>query len=258
MDTSSEKPGSYTAELVVLGGYILFFCLAAILYFVFLISFTRNLQKSPSQTNVFATNLPPQTPIPSIPLDYEPGSLPIFREDFDNNQNGWTGDPDLTSREFKDGKLYIESLDENSYALTSCSKCPFLKEPFFFTVELSTDQLTDGGFGVVFNMQYTRNNFYLFRINLESKKYFLSRYNADNWSRRMTGITDQIQSYPVVNKLGIYVNKGMVEFYINGKLIDTYQDSGTSFQSGQVGLYVNDTGFKLIVDNLIIDKIEGK
>ena len=74
----------------------------------------------------------------------------------------------------------------------------------------------------------------------------------------MTGIADQIQPYPAVNKLSIYVNKSMVEFYINGKLIDTYQDAGTSFQSGQVGLYVNDTGFRLIADNLIIDKIEGK
>jgi hypothetical protein len=258
MGPSSEKPESYTAELVVLAGYIFFFCLAVILYFIFLISFTRNLQKSPSQINSFATNLPPQTPIPSIPLNYEPGSLPIFREDFDNNQIGWTGDPDLASREFKDGKLYIESLDENSYALTSCSKCPILREPYIFTVELSTDQLTDGGFGVVFALQYTRDYFYLFRINLESKKYFLSRYYEDNWSRRMTGIADQIQPYPAVNKLSIYVNKSMVEFYINGKLIDTYQDAGTSFQSGQVGLYVNDTGFKLIADNLIIDKIEGK
>jgi len=258
MDIFSEKQEGYTAEILVLAGYILFFCLAAILYFAFIISFTRNLQKSPSQINVFATNLPPQTPFPSIPLDYEPGSLPIFREDFDSNQNGWTGDQHLTSLEFKDGKLYIESLDENSYALTSCSECPFLKEPYFFSVELSTDRLTDVGFGVVFVMQYARNNFYLFQINLESKKYFLFRYNADNWSRRMTGITDQIQSYPSVNKLSIYVNKSMVEFYINGKLIDTYQDSGTSFQSGQVGLYVNDTGFKLIADNLIIDKIEGK
>ena len=65
---------------------------------------------------------------------------------------------------------------------------------------------------------------------------------------------------------GKHYPKSPVGQLISGKLYgeniwfskDGTFTAGSSFQSGQVGLYVNDTGFRLIADNLIIDKIEGK
>ena len=75
---------------------------------------------------------------------------------------------------------------------------------------------------------------------------------------RMAGISDWIKSYPLSNTLGLYVDKNYLEFYINRKLVDTYQDSGMSLQGGEMGFYADDSGFHLIVTNFSIDKVGGQ
>lgn len=72
----------------------------------------------------------------------------------------------------------------------------------------------------------------------------------------MAGTTEYIRPHPNANTLSVYVDKSYIELYINGKFVDTYQDTGTSFQGGQFGVFIDDKG-SLIVDNLIIDKIGG-
>jgi hypothetical protein len=109
----------------------------------------------------------------------------------------------------------------------------------------------------VFRLLGSRD-FFLFQVNTAAQKYFLYHHFIDDWSLRMSGRTDQIQPYPAINRIGLYVNVGSLEFYINGKIVDTYRDTGTSFQSGGFGFYVDDAGFKLIVDNLTVDKAGGK
>lgn len=256
MSAETKQKASYIAEYIIGAGYLLFLCLAfglcsTVYYFAYL-------QPKPAPVNLFATSLPPTTPSPSIPSNYGSGAINIFKENFDDDRNSWISDQESSAYEFRDGKLIIESLDDNSYVLATCAKCPYLNEPYYLQVELSTDKLVDKGFGVVFKLLYTRKNFYLFEINPAAKTYFLyHRFNED-WSLRLSGRAHQIQSYPAINRLGIYVNKGLLEFYINGELVDTYQDSGTSFQSGENGFYVDGAGFKLIVDNFIVDKAGGK
>lgn len=255
MNVEPKEKISYIPEFIVVLGYILFLVLFVILC-AFLVYF-RSPQNS-SQLNDFATSLPPITPSPSIPLTYVPEATHIFQDMFDRNQNSWTDEQDPSMYRFRDGKLVIESNDDGNYVLASCSKCPYLEEPYYLQADLSTDKLIDEAFGVVFKLLYSHENFYLFEINPAAQKYFLYHRTKDNWSLRMSGKTQRIASYPAVNRIGIYINKGTIEFYINEKIVDTYEDNGTSFQSGGFGFYANDAGFKLIIDNLTVDKAGGQ
>ena len=98
-------------------------------------------------------------------------------------------------------------------------------------------------------------DFYVFQINAEAKNYYVSHHSTNNWLLRTSGESDLIRSYPSANTLGIYVNKDSLEFYINGKIANSYQETGISFQSGAIGFYVDSPGFKVIVENLAVYRI---
>lgn len=256
MDFSPGKQPKHTAEIIIVIGYVLFlFLFIVICIFLFYLTFSQN---APPAPNILATSLPALTPSSSIPSDYQPGTFNIFKDNFDDFQNNWGDNQEPSTYEIKDGKLYFKSRDDGKYAIAHCGRCPILNEPYYLQADLVTDKLVDEGFGIVFKFLYGRADFYLFEINPAANKYYLYHHSSDDWSLRMSGRTDQIQPYPAVNRLGLYINKGSLEFYINGKIVDTYHDTGTSFQSGQFGFYVNDAGFKLIVDNLTVDKAGGK
>jgi len=254
MGQLTEKPANYIAEFLVIVGYIIFFCLASILYFFFISSYTKNVPKSSTPVNVFATNLPPTTPIPHISSVDQLSAIKLFEDDFTTDQNHWSRDMNAYNESVSGGKLILESLLDNNYAITGCGLCPKLKEPFYLQADFATTTSTDKNFGFVFNLNYSNKTFYMFQINTEAKKYFFYNRTTDNWSLLTAGESDQIKSFPTANALGVYVDQGVVEFYINGEFIDSYYQSGYSFYDGNFSFYVDNSGFKMVVDNLIINK----
>lgn len=256
---SNEKQKRYIPEIMVALGYILLICLVPIT-FIGLYYYTTPKNAPDETVHVFATNLPPATAVSLLPADYILAENNIFTEEFDDNQNSWRDNQDPYAFEIKDGKLFIESQNPNQYVLASCASinCNWLNEPFYLQVEFATQDLYRKTYGVLFKMNYARENFILFAINSDRREYFLFNHNITyGWSTRLAGKTDKIQPHPNVNTLGLYVNKTYIELYINGEFIDTYQDTGTSFQSGQFGVFIDNSGV-LIIDNLIIDKIGGQ
>jgi len=253
MDIPSENKGNYTKEILLVAGYILFFCLASILcitYYYFAYS-----QQQPARINVFATSLPAITPSPHIPLADQSEVTRIFEDDFSDDQNHWKRDIDKFRQEVRGGKLFFESRITDNYAFTGCGACPSLEDPYYLQADFATTAATDESFGIVFNIIYGNDDFYLFLINTEAKKYYFYRHIADNWSLRAAGESAQIKSFPASNTLGVYANLDTVELYVNGEIVDSYKQSGYSFQAGRFGFYVDDSGFKLTVDNLIINKV---
>ena len=255
MGSSSEKQDSYTVELIVAAGYIIFFCLALILYITFLVNITNNSQKHSTPVNVFATSLPATTPTPHISSLIQPVVIRLFEDDFTNDSNHWTLRKNIFKEEARDSKLYFESLIDGDYAFTACGRCPKLKDPFYLQAEFATTEATDKNFGIIFNLNYSDNSFYVFQINTEAQKYFFRHRSADGWSLRTAGESDQIKSFPVANALGLYVDQDTVEFYINGQIVDSYTESGYTFHKGDFAFYVDDSNFTLTVDNLTISKI---
>jgi len=256
MDASSKKKTSYTPLIVVMG-YLLFFALVLILC---LASYFLNYPLQAAPKNIFATSLPAATPSPHVSSTLQSGYARIFEDNFSGNQNDWMNIQGSQNSQIKDGKLLFESLRQGKYEIATCIHCPSLNEPFFLQADIGTDTLTDKNFGFVFTMncRCASGYFYAFEINPEHKSYSFYYHYQDNWSLRMVGESDQIRSYPAVNTLGIYANKSSLEFYINGKIVDSYQESGAPYQIGLFGFYVDDSGFKLTAGNLIVYKAGGQ
>jgi hypothetical protein len=252
MNKSSEKRESYIAEIFIVVGYIAFFFLAFILLFYFL--FSTYLQPHPTPINAFASSLPPTTPTPHISLDSEKSFENIVSDDFNNDQYEWEEHTDFLKAEVKDGKLLLESLSENTTAIAECQLCDLVNEPYFIQADFSTNVATDQGFGIVFNRFDSRNSFFLFEINTEAKRYNLYRHVSDTWALQISRESYLIKSFPDVNTLGVYLRQSDVEFYINGEIVDSYTESGRSFQLGRFGLYSGNSGFKLVVDNLSVSR----
>ena len=254
MDTEQQEKISHTKEYVIAAGYLLFLCLAFILCST--IYYFTYLQPQPTPVNTFATGLPPTTPTPHInPTNLQNASL-IFKDDFSNDRHAWTGNEDYSKERVSFGTLIFESSKENTYAFANCGSCPDLDAPFYLQANLLPDKATDKGFGIYFNFNDKDNgSFFLFRINTEARKYYVYHGANDGWTIRAAGESDQIKSFPASNTLGIYARKDVVEFYINGKIIDSYEQSGYSFYKGNFGFYVDNSGFKLLVDDLVINKV---
>lgn len=256
METESKPKINYTTEYIVGAGYLFFFCilLTACLGFFYL---NRSLYlPAPPPANEFARNLPPLTPTPhiSFPRDLQEDSL-LFKENFNNNNNRWLNSKDDSKEKIQDGQLFFQSRDDGQNAILSCELCPDLKKPFYLETTLSTSAATDEGYGVIFNHSYTLEDYFLFMINPESRKYFLFHCAADGWTLRASGESNLIQPYPESTTLGIYASQDSLELYINGEIVDSYVESGTSFHSGFFGLYTYSSWFGVLADKIVIHEI---
>jgi hypothetical protein len=253
MEIESKPKVNYTMEYFVAAGYIVFFCVLA---FACLGLFYLNRSAfipPPSPTNEFAEKLPPTTPTPHISSNsqFEANSI-LFREDFNGNQNRWLNSQDETKEKIQDGKLFFHSRNEGKYSSISCETCPSLKTPYYLEASLSTNKTTEEAYGIVFNRSYTFDDYFLFMVNAEAMKYFLFHHTSDGWTLRTSGTSFQIQPYPKSTALGVYANKDLLELYINGVIVDSYMESGSSFHPGFFGLYINNSWFGVYADHVVI------
>ena len=256
MDTESKAKINYTTEYVVAAGYAIFFCSLVIACLGF---FYLNLSQpvpEPARTNEFTGTLPLTTPTPHIPSNhqFETNSI-LFQEDFDNNQNRWLNSEDDTKERIHAGRLFFMAREDGDYAILRCESCPHLDRPYYLEVSLSTDIATDETYGIAFRCSATLEAFYLFIINPESKKYFLYHRDPEEWTLRAAGESLLIHPYPESNTLGAYASKDSLEFYINGEIVDSYRESGTSFDAGFFGIYTNNSWYGVQIDKVVIYRI---
>jgi hypothetical protein len=257
INTEPSKRSSYLVEFTIGVGYILFFCLA--LAFCSTFYYISYQQSRPSPINAFATSLPATTPIPHLLPAEAKNASEIFKDDFSDDSHSWEDSDDISSEEVTLGKLLFKPVNENSYAFATCGYCPYLETPFYLQADFSTGKTTDKGFGIYFNYdEQKNNNLFLFRINPEARRYYFYQGDNDGWSLLAAGDSSEIHAFPAVNHLGIYANKDLVELYINGKLIDSYRQSGHVFHKGDFGFYTDGSDAQLVIDNLLITKAGDK
>lgn len=259
METFTNKQASYAMEIGVLVGYVLLLCVMIAACPAFYVIF---ILKPMATQNVNVANLPPLTPSPHVLSTFIETAPKLLEEGFNDNQNDWIdasswGGIGASQEDVRDGKLFFASLPKEnpnlSYALTTCKPCTSLNHPYFLTAHVATDRATDQGYGIMFHKGGNPGSFYAFVINAETKNYYLLA--ADNWLLRTSGESDLIQSYPGSNTLGIYVNEGRLEFYINQQIVDAYEETGSSWETGAIGFYVESPGFTMTVDDLDIYEI---
>jgi hypothetical protein len=249
MNIEHSKKTNYLGEFIIGVGSLLFLCLAPALCSIFY--YFSTLQPQTSAVNPFATSLPPTTSTPHmIPAEQKNADV-IFKDDFSDDSHGWEDGENWYKAQVALGKLLLESLDQGYYATAECGLCPTLKSPFYLQADFSTGREIDNDYGIYFNYD-KEDNFFLLTINPQAGRYYIYQNYNDVWALVASGKSQEIKKFPAINTLGIYASKDRVELYVNGKLIDSYQQSGHSFHEGDFGFYSDDAGFQLIVDNLII------
>ncbi len=258
MSEAPIKKPNYKGEIIVVVGYLLFFCLvggAGIFFYPIL----RESQAQ-ARINPITTSLPALTPNPHVPSGMPPDAPVILSDDFSTDQNSWRDIPSDAPASVEDGHLslfppsdYI--LPYRGYAMATCYQLCTLDEPYFLQVDLSTNNATQSNFGVAFAQVPNFNaDFHLFAINPESGSYSLYYHYLTGWYLRTSGKNGMIHPYPATNRLGLYVNQDLVELYINGVFLDSYHEAGFSLQDGNIAFFVGDGGFTLTIHHLIIYK----
>lgn len=258
MNAESKTKTNYTAEYVVILGYVVFFCVSifACLGYFFVNRSQYFPEPTPVPVNAFAETLPSTVSTPHVSSrDQFQTAASLFQEDFDNNQQQWVNSKDNTVERFHEGKLYFQSRNDGEYSIISCKACPSLETPFYLETSIFTNMVTDEEFGVVFNHSYTLDNFYIFLINPKFKQYFLLHRTSNEWTLRASGKSTVIQPYPKGNTLGVYAERDFVELYINDVIVETYTQSNTSFYPGFFGIYANKSGFGVYIDDIAIYEI---
>lgn len=259
INTPTETSKSYIAELLVAGGYVLFFCLS--IYTLVTFYFLGNTTKDASPVNVIATNLPSIYPTPSIDLEALKGADIIFEDDFSEDQKLW-GSYNEKNAEVKveSGELHLKSLSETKYGVAECRTCLVLNQPYFLQADLRPKDPNISSFGIKFNARGERNNFYVFLINPDTGQYYVSFHsNTNGWTSRIAGKSEQIKPFPETNTLGIFADADLVEFYINGTMVDTYNHTEKTFflYKGYIGFFIGgDPEQTIIIDNLLIREAE--
>lgn len=257
MNDSSGQQKDYTAEILMGVGYVILFCLIATTSTAF---FAASISSQPTKPiNVIATNLPPRSPTPGLDEAVLESKV-FFEDDFSNNRNNWRKPTDGTyTTEVKNGELFIQSNMYDSFLITRCGACPLMSKPYVLQVDLRSTKATNQLFGVVFAASWVENNpetYYLFTINTESKEYGLFHFKNQSWSTRIKGVNDLIKSFPEKNTLSILADGETAQFYINGKLVESYIQTAEKFHVGSFGFYVNSAEYELVADNLTITLLE--
>ncbi len=259
------KPKSkprYVPEIVVGVGYLLFFVLVAVacVAALFMIYSHRAVP-----ANSVELDLPSLTATPHVLSTPVMGAAVLFQDGFTSNANLWG--PAFAPQEaqeevqVKDGKLLLTTLGNNQFVTAMCGRCPTLDKPFYAQAEFTSEGAANVDFGIMLGERngFNDDHYYLLLINTDARKYSFYYYGARQWYLRGSGIADQFHSLAATNTIGIYINGGYAEFYVNGGVVDSLEDSGTSFQRNDLGFYAASyASLTVQIDNVIIENLGGK
>jgi len=244
-DRSSQRSGAGK----VIGGLVALYVLVCLCIGVYGYFFR---QQIPGVQGYFPTATATADPTPMAHPPQPLSGDKILKEDFSNNNNVWTGEDNPPSdAQIKNGKLTLASLKPGSFGYAYCQVCPILASPFYIQVDFSTNQLIDESYGIAFSSDKYHTIFYIFQINAKKSRYDLYKYGGHGFSLRTSRNTTLIKPYPNTNTLSVSLKNDLIVMYINGEMVDTYQDTGSALGSGVYWPFVNNSGFTLYVDNLL-------
>jgi hypothetical protein len=191
------------------------------------------------------------TPVPQI-LGRSPSTQStVIHEDFSSNENDWGLYFDYGKLEVINGKLILQSDVPNGVGVGTSKQFSPTSENYYIQADFSTDINTSYSYGLVFGLNKSLATYYLFEIWPQSASFRLFKYNAGKWAELIPFSHVEMSPYPQANTLSVYFDKGLIELYINGKSVSNYSDKDF-FQSRDVGIFVNNSGYRLIVDDFFV------
>lgn len=196
------------------------------------------------------TPTPTNTPVPQILVHLPTDQTPVIHEEFSSNENDW-GLHFGGKLEIINGKLVLQSVVPNGIAIGTSNQISPTSESYYVQADFFTDTDTNIAYGLVFGLNRSLGTYYLFEIFPQSSAFRLFKANAGKWTELVPYTGTNTSRYPNLNTLSVYFDRGAIQLYINGELVSEYSDQDF-LHSKQVGVYVDDIGYRLLVDDLFI------
>lgn len=234
--TPGFRPLTYIA-----GGFlaILFLTLGIA---AFLIKSTQSVHDTPVTPTTVATQLPHVLIRP--PQD----KSEILKEDFSSNENEWSLYYPYGKLEIIHGKLILQSNLARGFVIGKSQQFAYLEETYYAQADFTSDVDNAFGYGLIFGVGESLETYYMFEVMPKLGSFHLLKYNTGKWEEPVLFTPSTLKPFPQDNTLSVYFDSGDIELYINGDLVSTLTDSNY-FRSTGVGVFANQQGYRLIVDN---------
>lgn len=228
-----------------------------LILFIFLCSsiafFFSNREKRSHEPTPTLTATPIVTPQILVPLEdtWEPR-----HETFILDKHLWELLKPPGKLEIIDEKLIIQSYRQGSTVIGYSQSETFnpSQEAYYIQADFMTDaEGRNVSYGLVFGLNDTQNAFYIFDLYPQEQTFRLFKYNSGDWNIVVPSTRTIISPYPEPTTLGVLVNKGSFEFYINGERVSTFVDEKPFYSKG-IGILVGDSGYRVIVDNFFVSE----
>jgi hypothetical protein len=233
------------------GGYLVLLYVAACAV-ISVFGYVRR-QQIPVIRTYFPSSTPTPTSTPAPPhilVHQPPANAVVLADDFESNQNGWNAYYWYSKVEVVNGRLLLLSDRPGYYGLAVIGHGTHVvpEAKYYIQADLATDVSVSDAYGLVFGLDESTGNFYLFRVIPQTGGYTLSLHTGGKWKELVPFKSVEVKAYPGSNTLGVYYDHGKIDLYLNGTWLTMYTDS-QPLNNGLFGTYVDGTGFTLIADN---------
>lgn len=224
-------------------------CLAVLFLALFIIStiFIRAktaIKNSPTLT-------PTTVSTPHI-LAHQPANPIVVRyDDFSSNLLDWGLYYPYGKLEVINGKLILQSNVQGGFIIGTSRMFAPSGGRYYIQADFTTDTDIAYPYGLIFGLNRSLSTFYVFEVLPRAGGFRLLKSNAGNWDELVPYSQHAISPYPEVTTLSVYFDKGNIELYINGELASNFTDADF-YQSTDIGIFVSNTGYRLIVDDFFI------
>jgi len=240
--STHEKPRPRPFTIVA-GGCLVMLCLLLIAGTILFGYQQSVIRRSPTAT---------PTSVPTPYLIREPvDPRAVMKEDFSSNKNDWSLYYPNGKLEVINGKLVLQSNVQNGFVIGESKRFFPSGETYYLQADFTTDVEKAYPFGLIFGFNESLSSYYLFEITPQTEYYRLLKFNSGKWDELISYSQNAINPYPQVNTLSVYFDKGNMELYINGDVVSTFLDKDL-FRSSGVGVFVSNSGYRLIVDDFFI------
>ena len=188
------------------------------------------------------------TQVPHILVRQPADENEVLHEDFSSNEKEWSLVYPYGKLEVIQGKLILQSNIEQRYVMGKSQEFDALGKTYYAQADFTTDIDNAFGYGLAFGMSDSLATYYMFEVMPRTGYFHLLKFNTGKWEELVPFTQSHLKAFPEDNTLSVYFEDGKMELYINGNLVASVSDRDY-FRATGVGVFANNNGYRLIVDN---------
>lgn len=196
--------------------------------------------------------------VPSLPT----GDAALFKDDFSGTDGGWgLGTDDQSSVEITGGELVVKVFLDKFFVWSTPGQQD-LENIHVEATAKNTGAGSSTGFGILCNRQVT-DQFYYFVVTSNGEYAIAETAVAKDdvflTNNDQLGTSSDIPVNAASYRIGADCGNGTLTLYVNGKKIDSVQDS--SYTKGDIGLFTwtsSDPTAEVHFDDVVVTKLKAE